>query len=72
VVYNTWDFCIFGLCPLSSILKNETGNLRCDLQLNGYSQGFTDSVRLSLHLPGIRPRHSLCCSADQLSWPSEH
>jgi hypothetical protein len=25
----------------------------------------------SLHLPSIRPRHSLCCSADQLSWQSK-
>jgi hypothetical protein len=24
-------------------------------------------LRPSLHLPSIRPRHSLCCSADQLS-----
>jgi hypothetical protein len=29
------------------------------------------TLRPSLQLPSIRPRHSLCCSADQLSWPSE-
>jgi hypothetical protein len=32
---------------------------------------FTLKLWPSLHLPSIRPRHSLCCSADQLSWPSK-